>query len=112
MAGVSDTPWDEISESDYEHADEYCRASLIDLNPRGEPKTKERCKLPVREPKSKGGKLNRNAVHAAAVVLAGGRRGVDAPAEAKRKAARELLRLYDELGEEPPDSIRELAEKG
>ena len=111
MSEVSNRPWDSIAEADYEDAEEYCRASLIDLNPPGEPKRKQRCKLPVREPRSKGGKLNRNAVHAAAVVLAGGRRGVKAPAEAKRNAAQELLRLYDKLGEEPPDSIRKLARK-
>ena len=109
MAKVSDRKWSEISESDYADANEYCSACLIDLNPRGEDKTKERCKLPVREPRDLGGALNRNAVHAAAAVLAGGRGGVEAPKQAQRKAARELLRLYHELGEEPPDSLRELA---
>ena len=108
MAATSERPWEEIDEADYEDAEEYCAACLIDLNPKGE-KTKARCKLPVREPRSMGGKLNVNDVHAAAVVLAGGRRGVDAPAEAKRKAARELVRLYREIGEDPPDSIRKLA---
>jgi hypothetical protein len=109
VAQISERPWEEVRDADYEDADEYCRASLIDLNPKGEEKTKERCKLPVREPKSKGGKLNRNAVHAAAVVLAGGRGGVDAPTQAKRKAARELVRLYRDLDEEPPDSLTKLA---
>ena len=109
MAEVSDEPWESVGEADYEDADEYCAACLIDLNPKGEEKTKERCKLPVREPKSRGGKLNRNAVHAAAVVLAGGRRGVRAPAREKQRAARELIRLYGELGEEAPESVRELA---
>ena len=109
MAGISDRDWSETSESDYANADEYCDACLIDLNPAGEEKKKDRCKLPVREPKSLGGKLNRNAVHAAAVVLAGGRRGVDAPRGEKRKAARKLVELYRELDEDPPDSIRKLA---
>lgn len=109
MPGISERDWSEIGESDYEDADDYCAACLIDLNPKGEEKTKERCKLPVREPRSRGGKLNRNAVHAAAGVLAGGRRSVDAPANEKRKAARELVKLYRELDEDPPDSLRKLA---
>ncbi len=109
MAGISDRDWSSISESDYRDAEEYCRACLIDLNPPGEEKTKARCKLPVREPRSLSGKLNRGAVHAAAVVLAGGRRGVRAPAAAKREAARELVRLYARLDEEAPESVRKLA---
>ncbi len=110
MAKVSDREWSSVSESDYADAKEYCAACLIDLNPGGEEKTKERCKLPVREPKKLGGALNRNAVHAAAVVLAGGRGGVDAPKAEQRKAARKLVRLYRELEEQAPDAIRELAE--
>ena len=110
MPAISDRPWEDVTESDYEDAKEYCRACLIDLNPSGEEKKKQRCKLPVYEPKSMGGKLNRNAVHAAAVVLAGGRRGVRAPADAKRKAAQKLVRLYKEVDEEPPESVTKLAE--
>lgn len=101
---ASDKPWGSISESDYKTPEAYCRACLIDLNT-GE-KTKDKCKLPVREP---GGALNRNGVHAAAAALAGARGGVSAPPEAKRSAARKLIRLYGELGEEPPDSLRRLA---
>ncbi len=111
MADVSDKKWSSISESDYADAAEYCDACLIDLNPSGEEKTKERCKLPVYEPPKRGGRLNRGAVHAAAVVLAGGRGGLDAPAGERRKAARKLVRLYGELEEEPPESIRDLAKK-
>jgi hypothetical protein len=111
VARISDRDWDSIGESDYADADEYCRACLIDLNPAGEDKKKERCKLPVREPRRLGGKLNRNAVHAAAVVLAGGRRGVKAPAEEKRRAARELVRLYSQLDEDAPQSVRTLARR-
>ena len=102
---VSDRKWGSISESDYDDADEYCRACLIDLNPSGEDKTKARCKLPVYEPKGMGGALNRNAVHQAAAVLAGARGGVDAPDSHRRKAVRTLLELYRQLGEEPPESL-------
>ncbi len=111
LAKVSDRDWESIAESDYADAEEYCAACLIDLNAKGEEKKKTRCKLPVREPKKLGGKLNRGAVHAAAVVLAGGRRGVKAPADVKRKAARELIGLYRAIDEEPPESIRKLAER-
>ena len=56
-----------------------------------------------------GRRLNRNAVHAAAQVLAGARGGVDAPREQTRRAARKLLSLYKEIGDEPPESLRDLA---
>lgn len=103
---ISNKPWSNISESDYKDAEEYCDACLIDLNESGEDKVKALCKLPVYEP---NGALNRNAVHAAAAALAGARGGVDAPLEAKRKAARKLIALYRELEEEPPESIKRLA---
>ena len=111
MPSISDRKWAEIDASDYADADEYCDACLIDLNPKGEERTKERCKLPVYEPRKLGGKLNRNGVHAAAAVLAGGRGGVDAPKDEQRKAARKLVRLYRELDEEPPEAVRELADR-
>ena len=109
MANVSERRWGEISESDYEDAHDYCAASLIDANAPGEEKTKERCKLPVREPKRMGGKVNRNAVRAAAAVLAGARGGVDVGKEEQRKAARKLLALYRDLGEDAPEAITKLA---
>lgn len=100
LGKVSDSPW-QFSEKDYGTADHYCGACLIDLNP-GAPKIKGMCKLPVREP---GGALNSNGVHAAAQRLS----GVDAPAEAKKAAAKKLLALYAELGDEPPASLVDLA---
>jgi len=103
---ISDKPWGSISESDYQDAEAFCGACLIDLNPAGKPKVKALCKLPVKEP---GGAVNRNGVHAAAAVLGGARGGVDAPPEEKRAAARKLIRLYAQMNEEPPDSLRRLA---
>lgn len=104
---VSNEPWSNFSDSDYPDAGAYCDASLINLNegPRRD-WTKANCKLRVYEP---DGDLNRNGVHAAASVLAGGRGGVDAPAAAKRAAARKLMGLYRECGESPPDSLRMMA---
>lgn len=103
---ISNKPWGQISESDYKDAKTFCKYCLIDLNKPGEEKVKALCKLPVYEP---NGALNRNAVHAAAAALAGARGGVDAPLEEKRAAARKLLRLYAELKEEAPESIKKLA---
>lgn len=107
MAEFSDKPWGGISESDYRDAGQFCDACLINLNdgPRDQ-WTKANCKLPVREP---GGAYNRNGIHAAAAALAGARGGVQAPPEAKRKAARALIRLYRQMDEEPPESLRRIA---
>lgn len=102
---VSDKPWSRFSESDYS-LEQWHRACLIHLHD-GEPTAKDQCKLPVREP---DGAVNRNGVHAAAAALAGARGGVKASPDEKRKAARALLRLYRELEEEPPESIKRLAE--
>ncbi|MCL6431482.1 MAG: hypothetical protein K6V36_11590 [Anaerolineae bacterium] len=103
----SNRPWGQFSESDYEDAAAFCAACLIDMNEPGAEKVKARCKLPIREP---GGTYNRNAIHAAAAVLAGARGGVDVPPEEKRKAARKLIRLCSEMEEEPPESLRRLAQ--
>lgn len=103
---ISDRPWGDVSESDYKDAAAFCAACLIDLNEPGKEKVKGNCKLPYKEP---GGAVNRNGVHAAAAALAGARGGVQAPADVKRTAARKLLRLYSELDEEPPESLRRLA---
>ena len=68
-------------------AADYAKVCLIDLNPPGEEKKKGLCKLPIRG--KPGGAINTNALKAAAGSL-GGSRGqeVQAPDEAKRKAAR------------------------
>lgn len=107
---VSEKKWSSVGENDYEDAKEFCSACLIDLNPRGEEKKKNLCKLPVTEPKKMGGRLNRNAVRSAASILAGARGGLDAPAAEKRKAARKLVRLYRKLGEDAPEAVKKLAE--
>ncbi len=102
----SNKPWSQFSESDYETAEKYCSACLIDMNPSGEEKKKELCKLPVKEP---SGVYNRNGIHAAAAALAGARSALKAPVSEKKKAARKLLRLYREMGDEPPDSLKRIA---
>jgi hypothetical protein len=102
---VSDKPWSAFSEADYT-PEQFCRAALIDLNTPGDDKVKGQCKLPVLEP---NGAVNRNGVHAAAAVLAGGRGGVQAPPDRKRAAARRLISLYRQLDEDPPETLVRLA---
>lgn len=105
---ISDKPWGDVEKTveAYGSAEKYCRACLIDLNESGEKKVADKCKLPIREP---GGAINRNALAAAAAALAGGRGGVDAPLDEKRKAARKLIALYREADMEPPESLKQLA---
>jgi hypothetical protein len=102
---VSDKPWSSFSEADYT-PEQFCRAALIDMNPPGKDKAKGQCKLPVLEP---NGDVNRNGVHAAAAVLAGGRGGVQAPPDMKRSAAKRLIGWYRVLKEDPPENLVGLA---
>jgi HK97 family phage prohead protease len=105
--GASNRPWSDFSAADYS-PEQWRRACLIDTG-QGDPGSKDRYKLPVREP---SGTLNRNGVHAAASALAGGRGGVQADPGQKRKAARALVRFYGTLGEDPPESLTSLAGQG
>lgn len=97
---VSDKPWSDFSAADYT-IEQWRSACLI--GPSQLSDNKSDYKLPVREP---SGVVNRNGVHAAASVLAGGRGGVDASAEDKANAAKALVSLYkNQLHEDPPDSL-------
>lgn len=91
--------WDG-SESRWASADDYCASSLIDENPAGQPKTKALCKLPVRNPGR--GSYSIPAMQAAFAALRGGRGGVQASEDSKRKAMDRLMRLYSEAGLEKP----------
>lgn len=97
--------WDG-SASRYESTDDYCAACLIDINEPGAEKIQAKCKLPVKEP---DGTYNVNALRAAAAALLGARGGVQAPAAEKAKAARKLLRLFQEAGITPGESLKRLA---
>lgn len=104
-AAVSSRPWSDFTEADYSPA-QWRRATLLDRGEAaGDVNTKARYGLPVREP---DGTLNRNGVHAAA-----GGHGIGAvkgiSPELRRSAARALVRLYAQIGDEPPDSLREMA---
>lgn len=102
---ISDTPWSQFSAADYTVA-QWHDACLIHNHAPGKPDIKDNDKLPIREP---NGVLNRNAVHAAASVLAGGRGGIDASATQKQIAAQQLLAAYKTMGEDAPDSLTSLA---
>jgi hypothetical protein len=99
--------WDGAA-ANYESTEAYCNACLINLN-EGDPEdwTQANCKLPVREDGDSSDTYVRQAVHAAAQRI----NQVDAPAEDIRSAARELVRAYDEMDEEPPESLTNLAER-
>ena len=97
---ISNKPWSQFTEADYD-IQQWHDACIIHLHD-GEPTSKDQCKLPVREP---DGTLNRNAVHAAAGALAGARGGVQAPPDAKRKAAATLRGYYADLQEPVPPNL-------
>lgn len=110
-ANVSQKPWSSISDSDYADAQDYGRACLVNMNT-GDPKNwvKAKCHLPVREPKSMGGKLNINGVHAAYGALVGARGGVKLPPDQKKIAAKALVRIYrNELHVDVPDPLKNMA---
>jgi hypothetical protein len=109
MPDISDRPWSGVTRASYATAAEYCAACLIDENPSGTLKTKSRCKLPVCEPRALGGRLNRNAVHAAADRLVRTRRGVEASVGEHEAAARRLIELFQEIGDRPPRTVIALA---
>ena len=106
MAGITNKPWDGNA-ARWPTAKAYADSCLINLNEGPSSNwTKAKCKLPVYEP---DGTLNRNGVHNAASVLAGGMGGVDAPPAAKKAAARKLVRLYGQLNDPVPPSIKNMA---
>lgn len=101
LTHISEKPWSEYTKADYTN-DQWHAACLIHLHD-GAPTTKSECKLPIKTPH---GVLNRNGVHAAAAALAGARGGLKGvSAEQKKKAANALKRYYNELDEEPPESL-------
>jgi hypothetical protein len=102
---ASDAPWSNFSPSDYS-PQQWARACLIDTED-GDKDSKDRYKLPVREP---SGAVNRNGVHAAAARF-GQLQGV--PPEKRAAAAKKLITLYrSDLGETPPDSLMNHAGEG
>ncbi len=102
MTQVSNTPWEQFPESGYT-PQQWRAACLIHIT--GDPDSKSTHKLPVREP---SGVLNRNGVHAAAGRLS---QVQDISAGQRRGAARQLINLYHELGEQPPDHLTAMSSR-
>jgi hypothetical protein len=107
--------WDG-SEANYETADDYCSACLIDVNPEGEERTKALCKLPVRRPGDDANVYVDKAIYAAA-----GGRGitqVEKPdgvsdeqwAMAVQDAAAKIVSAYQAMDETAPEAVYDLAE--
>lgn len=105
MPTFSDKPWGSISASDYASTEAYCAACMVDMN-EGTPKVQAKCKLPYKEP---GGAVNKGALRAIAAVLGGSRGGVDAPAAAKKAAARKTLTLMRQAKMEPGEGLQRMA---
>lgn len=103
---IVNKPWDGDA-ARYPDADSYCAACLVDDNPSGKDKVKNLCHLPVKEP---NGDINSNGVHAAAASLAGGRGGTDLSPADKKKAAKALVRLYGQMNQPAPPSIKNMAQ--
>ena len=103
---TTDKAWDG-SPSRWPDTKSFCDSCLIDTTPDGQDPVQANGKLPVMEP---NGDINTNAVHAAASALAGGRGGVKAPPAVKKAAARKLVKIYDQMQEDVPDSIKNMAQ--
>ncbi len=102
---ISEKSWGDYTAADYS-VDQWHFACIIHQHD-GVPTSKSLCKLPVKTP---SGALNRNGVHAAA--LAGARGGVDASPENIASAKKAVARLYAQLDEEPPTSIKQATDMG
>jgi hypothetical protein len=99
MTHFTDNDWSDPS-ADLE-ADEYCSICLIDYNPEGEPKTKSKCKLPIRE--APGKPVNRNALRSAARLFS----QTQAPDDKKEEARQRLKDLCAEAGIEAKNLTQE-----
>jgi hypothetical protein len=103
---ISEKPWSDYKASDYS-VEQWHSACLIHLHD-GAATSKDECKLPIKTP---DGVLNRNGVHAAAAALAGARGGLKGVSdEQKAQAAQALVRYYNQLDEEPPESLMQLSD--
>jgi 2'-5' RNA ligase len=107
--------WDGAA-SRWETTADYCDACLINLNSGDRADwVQNLCKLPVREPGDEPGTYVRQAVYAAAARI----NQITKPSEVSDEewesrviaAARELESAYDEMDEDAPEIVGELAER-
>jgi len=107
--------WDGAA-SNYSSTEAYCNACLINVNA-GDPEdwTQANCKLPIREEGDGEGTYVRQAVFAA--VGGRGITAVEKPADVSQEdwdsavmsAASKLVQAYDEMEEDAPESVTEIA---
>lgn len=103
---TTDKSWDG-SASRWPDTASYCDSCAINTNTGDRADwTQSNCKLPYKEP---NGDINTNALSAAAAALNGARGGVQASASDKRKAARALIRGYQEAKMDVPDGLKQVA---
>lgn len=93
---ISEKPWD--GSASRFTPEQWHRSCIVHTHDGGTPEDKSSCKVPIREP---NGDLSRAGVHAAAARL----NQVDAPPDKISAAKAALYGAYDELGEEPPESL-------
>ena len=98
---ISEKEWSAYTKADYS-IEQWHAACLIHLHD-GPPTSKNQCKLPVKTP---NGAVNRNGVHAALAALHGARTPLNAPADQKAKAERQLRSLYSQLDEKFPSAVQ------
>lgn len=96
---ISNAPWD--GSASRFTPEQWKAACLIDTG-EGDPDSKSRYKLPVKEP---NGDLSRAGVHAAAGRI----HGTDASPAQRKSAAKKLLGYYRQLSEDAPDPLKTLA---
>ena len=102
MATFTDAAWDG-SASRFASTSDYCASCLIDENPPGKDKVQSLCHLPVKEP---GGDINTIALSSAAGRLL----QTKTSASNKKKAARALVRYYQQAKMDVPDSLKSMAQ--
>lgn len=97
---ISEKPWS--GDASRFTIEQWKRSTIIDTG-EGDPDSKSRYKLPIREP---NGDLSRAGVHAAAARI----NQTDAPRDQITKAKKALRSAYRALGEDPPEVVAAASE--
>lgn len=94
------------SAGQWDTAEAYCADCLIDENPAGQKKIKDKCHLPFRKPGSNA--INKGALRA--MATGHGLSAVQASAASKKKAAAWVARHWQAaFGKPAPDAVRRMA---
>jgi len=90
-ASFSDAPWSSPESS--LSAEDFCKVALMDWNPKGQEKIKQKCALPIRS--KPGAKVSKAALRNASARI---NQVKGAPSEVKSKAAARLASLKKQAG--------------